>query len=123
MAPETVQQTVLDDSGLEPVALDLPHDSDHQPVTSEPSVASTALDHRCGRCNGLMVEERFIDLLDDTGNLQFMALRCVQCGEVVDPVILNNRGRNVRPPITRPRMNAPSFIFGQQEPVSDDDLA
>ena len=41
----------------------------------------------CSRCGGLMVEERFMDLLDGTGQIEFTAQRCVQCGEVVDPVI------------------------------------
>ncbi|MEQ1655605.1 MAG: hypothetical protein ABL960_07880 [Nitrospira sp.] len=32
-----------------------------------------------------------MDLLNSTGELEFAALRCVQCGEVVDPVIQHNR--------------------------------
>jgi hypothetical protein len=45
----------------------------------------------CTRCGGLMVQEHCTDLLDNTGQLDFGARRCVQCGEVVDPVILYNR--------------------------------
>ena len=41
---------------------------------------------RCPRCGGLMVAEWCQDLSDYT------AQRCVQCGEVIDPVILHNRG-------------------------------
>ena len=41
---------------------------------------------RCPRCNGLMVAEWCEDLSD------YRAQRCVQCGEVIDPVILSNRG-------------------------------
>lgn len=51
---------------------------------------STSLE-RCSRCGGLMVEEQCLDLLDDTGRIHFTALRCVQCGELVDPVILRHR--------------------------------
>jgi Zn ribbon nucleic-acid-binding protein len=40
---------------------------------------------RCPRCSGLMVAEWYQDLSDYT------AQRCVQCGEIVDPVILQNR--------------------------------
>lgn len=40
---------------------------------------------RCPRCNGLMVAEWCQDLSD------YSAQRCVQCGEVIDPVILQNR--------------------------------
>ena len=40
---------------------------------------------RCPRCGGLMVAEWCQDLSDYT------VQRCVQCGEVIDPVILQNR--------------------------------
>lgn len=45
---------------------------------------------RCSRCSGLMVAEWCEDLSDYT------AQRCVQCGEVIDPVILRNRGAQER---------------------------
>ena len=41
---------------------------------------------RCPRCSGLMVDEWRQDLSD------YRAQRCVQCGEMIDPVILHNRG-------------------------------
>jgi hypothetical protein len=45
----------------------------------------------CVRCGGLMVPEFCMDLLNSTGELDCEARRCVQCGEVVDPLILQNR--------------------------------
>jgi hypothetical protein len=51
---------------------------------------------RCPRCGGLMVAERCVDVLDDTGHINFIAGRCVQCGNLVDPVILHHR--RVKPP-------------------------
>lgn len=45
----------------------------------------------CSRCGGLMVSDFCMDLLNSTGELEFAAKRCVQCGEVVDPVIQRNR--------------------------------
>lgn len=45
----------------------------------------------CSRCAGLLVNEWCHDLLDDTGGLSIEVLRCVQCGQHVDPVILRNR--------------------------------
>ncbi len=45
----------------------------------------------CSRCEGLMVSDFCMDLLNSAGELKFAALRCVQCGEVVDPIILQNR--------------------------------
>ena len=46
---------------------------------------------RCSRCGGLMVTEQCFDLFSDSGHLDFLAKRCVQCGELVDSVILQNR--------------------------------
>lgn len=45
----------------------------------------------CLRCAGLLVNEWCYDLRDDTGELSVEVLRCVQCGQHVDPVILRNR--------------------------------
>jgi hypothetical protein len=45
---------------------------------------------RCPRCSGLMVAEWCQDLSDYT------VQRCVQCGEIVDQVILRNRGAQQR---------------------------
>ena len=41
---------------------------------------------RCSRCGGNMVYESFFGL-----NEQFRGLKCVICGDVIDPVILQNR--------------------------------
>ena len=43
-----------------------------------------------------MVGDFCMDLLNGTGELEFLASRCVQCGEVVDPVILKNRRMALR---------------------------
>ena len=45
----------------------------------------------CARCGGLMVTDFYMDLLFCIGETEFSAKRCVQCGEIVDPVILSNR--------------------------------
>ena len=45
----------------------------------------------CARCSGLMVIDFYMDLLFCIGETEFAAKRCVQCGEIVDPVILRNR--------------------------------
>ena len=41
---------------------------------------------KCSRCGGNMVPESFFGRDE-----QFMGLKCVICGEVIDPVILQNR--------------------------------
>ena len=46
---------------------------------------------QCSRCGGLMVIERFDDLQSATWQLYFYGLRCLLCGEIIDPIILLNR--------------------------------
>lgn len=46
---------------------------------------------RCPRCMGLMVVEESFDSIAGGGQVDSLVRRCVQCGEVVDPVILQNR--------------------------------
>lgn len=45
----------------------------------------------CQRCQGLMIRESFLDLRDDTGQLSFNGWKCLNCGELVDPVVLMHR--------------------------------
>ena len=60
---------------------------------------SSAVQHKsiCSRCGGLMVNDFCLDVLGSIGESEFAAKRCVQCGEVVDPVILRNRGTRQEP--------------------------
>jgi hypothetical protein len=45
----------------------------------------------CLRCHGLMVGERFEDLRGDPQHISFHGWRCVCCGNVVDPLIIQHR--------------------------------
>lgn len=45
----------------------------------------------CTRCGGLLLTQHYMDLLDDTGQIDITAWHCMTCGEVIDPVILKNR--------------------------------
>ena len=48
----------------------------------------------CCRCGGLMKAESVFDLVEN--EIEFMSARCLQCGDIVDPVILMNRsGKSV----------------------------
>jgi len=62
---------------------------------------TSAITHKsaCVRCGGLMVTDFSMDLLFCIGETEFAAQRCVQCGEIVDPVILRNR-RVMNEPMT-----------------------
>ena len=44
----------------------------------------------CGRCGGCMDQDMCIDL-GNTGYNTIWVLRCIQCGDMVDEVILRNR--------------------------------
>jgi hypothetical protein len=53
---------------------------------------------KCQRCGGIMYFDKFYGR-----NEQFWGLKCVICGEIVDPVILENRalmraGQAILPP-------------------------
>ena len=56
-------------------------------------IVSSAVQHEstCTRCGGLMVSDFCMDVLGNIGEAESAATRCVQCGEVVDSVILLNR--------------------------------
>ena len=49
-----------------------------------------------------MVQDFCLDVLDNIGESEFAAKRCVLCGEVVDPVILRNRGARQVPMTAHP---------------------
>ena len=51
----------------------------------------------CERCGGLMVPYRFPDISEGREKLYCEAWRCVNCGDVVDLVMLRNRTRPKEP--------------------------
>lgn len=63
----------------------------------------------CARCGGLMVNHFSTDLLNHAGELEIEMLRCVQCGEVVDSVILRNRLRQVAMTVKNPEPSGRSI--------------
>lgn len=46
---------------------------------------------RCFRCMGLMVAEQGFDSMLGSSETDGLLRRCVQCGEIIDPIILQNR--------------------------------
>ena len=65
---------------------------------------SSAAPHKstCTRGSGLMVRDFYMDLLFCIGETECAAQRCVQCGEIVDPVILSNREIKQEPVTDQP---------------------
>lgn len=51
----------------------------------------------CLRCEGLMVPERYQDLLDEAGQINFVAWHCLNCGNILDQVIVANREHRPEP--------------------------
>lgn len=45
----------------------------------------------CHRCGGLLVQDWVVSLSNDGGDVQVLTYRCLQCGEILDPVVLHNR--------------------------------
>lgn len=52
----------------------------------------------CERCGGLMVSEKFYDLLDS--QIDFRGYRCLVCGEILDAMILKHR-QNLEPALVQ----------------------
>lgn len=69
---------------------------------------------RCDRCQGLMVEDHLIDMLDDSGNLWLRTSRCVSCGAVSEPLIDRRRRGTVAVvrPLTRRSVRKPRQPVG-----------
>lgn len=63
----------------------------HAMLSQSAAVAKTHNPQTCWRCHGCMVHEMCMDLQSDSGRCTFWALRCLQCGDMVDEVILRNR--------------------------------
>jgi hypothetical protein len=60
-------------------------------IQNQSSLSSALLQSTCVRCGGLMVNEISMDLMNSTSELECATKRCVQCGDILDPVILRNR--------------------------------
>jgi hypothetical protein len=65
---------------------------------------------RCPRCAGLMVHEQFYD-----GNCmscdEFWGKRCLSCGDIVDPLIIEHRRVQPTTPIDSRRRWSPRLLL------------
>lgn len=91
-----------------------------QPLKSEPvptiknstpvKLESSASSDACTRCGGLLVSHWCMNVNYDAGGMEILTKRCLQCGEVIDPVILENRQHPEREAMkkkTRPLLSRP----------------
>jgi len=80
--------------------------SNTAPVKAEQSKNSD----KCSRCGGFMVSHWCMNVNYDAGGMEILTQRCLQCGEVIDPVILENRQHPEREALkkkTRPLLSRP----------------
>jgi len=45
---------------------------------------------RCQRCHGFMISDHFMDTLNVSGEMNFKGWRCLNCGDIIDPVIVRH---------------------------------
>lgn len=60
-------------------------------IRNQSDWSSALLRSICLRCGGLMVNEVCVDLMNSSSELECPTRRCLQCGDILDPVILRNR--------------------------------
>ncbi len=46
---------------------------------------------QCTRCDGLMVTDNLIDMMESSISMWMKGWRCVSCGNIVDPIIQKHR--------------------------------
>lgn len=60
-------------------------------IKSPSDFCSALLQPSCLRCGGFMVNEVPMGSMNNTSELECRTRRCVQCGDILDPVVLRNR--------------------------------
>jgi len=59
----------------------------------------------CMRCHGCMAKDHFIDLLESAESVWMTGWRCLNCGNVLDPVMERNRlGRRMAAVVSTARV-------------------
>ena len=46
---------------------------------------------RCKWCQGYMIHEHFMDILNVSGEMDFKGWRCLNCGDITDALIVSHR--------------------------------
>ncbi len=87
-------------------------------ILSGQGLASSQNMQACTRCSGLLIREGLFDLFEDTGHMRRWAWRCVQCGDIVDSLILKHRkGVNLPAPATMRRRHWPALQVLTRRPA------
>ena len=70
---------------------------------------------QCRRCCNPMVEETFVDLRSDTTAASFPGWRCLICGAIQDPLIVQHQEVRPTPAYRRARRKPRMFIGSRME--------
>lgn len=65
---------------------------------------------RCTRCDGLMVVEDCVDIKGNKDEFWIKAMRCVACGNILDPMIAYHRAHGLADVVSlnrKPNRRAP----------------
>lgn len=73
-----------------------------QATVSQNTRDSSPADYACTRCGGFIVQDSCLDVFDETGEIDLVASRCIQCGDLIDPVISRNRMQKLEPAHPKP---------------------
>ena len=68
----------------------------------------------CFRCHGFMTKETCMDLEDERGIITIPVLHCLNCGEVVDSLILEHRKNVPAPMMGRARVALKTALTGSK---------
>lgn len=71
----------------------------------------------CRRCGGFLVDEHCmdLDLGEDRAGYRSWAMRCVQCGDLIDETILRNRYSHIPHQSELPSKNIPRFFLRAEQ--------
>lgn len=70
----------------------------------------------CSRCRGLMVREHFMDFDGTIGHMWANGYRCMNCGNVHDPVIEQHRLAKTHQALARPNSE---YKAGEKELIPE----
>ena len=79
---------------------------------SKTPIAQVMNQSTCERCGGLLVKGHCLDVANPEGQLWITTKHCVQCGNVIDPVILKNQEESLEHPHQEERQARPRPSFG-----------
>ena len=70
----------------------------------------------CTRCQGCMAKDHFMDLLESAEGMWMDGWRCLNCGNVLDPVMKRNRlGQGKAAVVSTARVPGHNWIGIQEE--------